>query len=216
MRHTYSFLLLLAGLLGSYGLHAQVKPPAESLPLRLKVSYFGESVVHPGLNVGLEFPLAEKVRQKERKGRTRLREHRWFAGPQAGIWSHPNNQHVLFVKAEAGYRKTRPKGWLMEVSAGLGIQRSFYPNPLYRFSTQGEIEQLPLAGRWAMMGQLSLAMGRDLYKGSSQLPLSVYLKPGLLLQFPYNHAFMLTPVLELGVSYHLKSLFGSTTIHTSN
>lgn len=176
---------------------------AQSLPIN--VSYFGETGIHPGLKVGVEYGLWEKEKTKNRwlfnrndKIGPKVKTKELFAAGNLGFYNHANNHTGIFTTAEIGYRRTKHrKGSFLETSLGIGyLQRIYNVNTFEAGSTE------PFTGgQGQFLTTFSVGFGRDL-SFKRDLPISWYVKPNLLLA-RQAHTFVPNAALELGVCYKL-------------
>lgn len=176
--------------------------------LPIHISYFGENGIHPGVKLGLEYPLSQKekvkkrwtAKRQDRKGPKTFRKE-WALIGNVGFYNHPNNHSGLLISPEIAWRRTKmhKKGNFFGASLGLGYLQRFYNIPTYEL---GSNEPIGGAGKGQFLSTFSIAFGRDLMV-KRDMPLKWYVKPSVMVVMPYNHTVVATPVLEIGVSYPL-------------
>jgi hypothetical protein len=177
--------------------------------LSLNVSYFGENVIHPGLKVGVEYPIWEKEKIKvrrigfmENKFGSKARTKQLFVTGNVGFYNHANNHSAFFINSELGYRHIKQKkGRYLGANIGLGYLQRIYNIDTYELNEAGELEEIG-GGKGQLMTSLSLVYGQDLsFKNDS--PLSWHVKPTLLFLSPYGYTTVPNLALEVGVTYKL-------------
>ncbi len=121
-------------------------------PVDLEFSYFGATITHPGLRVGLEkkllsrdkadnwdklMALHERRKSKGKKIRL-LHKHQLFARPSVGFFYHRRNQTGLFFLTNIQYQRDVATLRYFGVGVGLGYLRSYIPK-VYEVSPNGEV-----------------------------------------------------------------------------
>ncbi|MGB0862726.1 MAG: hypothetical protein ACPGXZ_07390 [Saprospiraceae bacterium] len=178
-------------------------------PISFSLSYFGESVIHPGLKIGIEKPFYTKEKVKKRwlaKRQERLgakvSKSQLIWGANVGFYNHPNNNTGLFLNGELSWKKTKMrKGSMFGAGLGIGYLHQFHNIDTYRLNN-GQLEKVSAAGQAMMTSSFSLLYGRDLSVRHNS-PFSWYVKPSFMIQFPYHHSTGINAALELGVKYKL-------------
>lgn len=155
--------------------------------LALKVEYFGELVLHPGLAVGLDYTITRK---------------KWVTvhwdTDLGGYWHRWNNTSV-FLKTSIGSRFAMGPVFA-DINLGVGYMHSWPAGTLYQRAEDGSVEKARNWGHPHFMPNASLLLGWD---GSSRnnLPWSVYIGPEVYLQYPYNHIFLPHVAAKIGFTY---------------
>jgi hypothetical protein len=165
-------------------------------PWSVNAAYYGETLTHPGLTVGVE-------RELEFWGRRfGLVEHGFFVGADAGAWWHARHAVVAFADVVVGYRLVFPRGFRLEALGGLGYLHAFAAGPVYAIGEDGAARRTIDGGRPGLMLTGSLGLGWD-FSVLGIAPLSVFLRAGVLGQYPYNTAWLPHLQGQLGVSIPL-------------
>ena len=180
--------------------------------LPINISYFGESGVHPGLKVGVEYPLWQKdkykkrfFKKREKKIGSKGKRKELYGAGNLAFYNHANNHSGLLLGGELGWRRTKlRKGQTLGASLGLGYLQRFYNIDTYQLGSGSTPDQLGLSGRSIVFTSLSVSMGRDL-SIRKNIPMTWHIKPTLLFQMPYNHTVVPTAALELGITYKFGS-----------
>ena len=182
-------LLVIALLAFASGLRAQSA---------ISLAYFGETITHPGLKVGVSFPLYQWEKHKTlRNGREKLLDKRIDLSPQLGFYYHQDYQTGLFVLPELSYIRQNAKGNYTALGIGAGYMHTRVPR-VYDFDTSGEIEQIG-AGYHYFISNYFATFGKDLSVNKG-IPLSIYAKPQLMHALPNAGKGIWYFALELGFS----------------
>ena len=164
------------------------------------LSYFGESITHPGLKFGFEFILSGKNAHTKTNGKIVYRQ--LTISPNIGIYYHPRNHTGVFINSEIGYRIIRQKGLMAQISAGAGYQRTFLAAKTYKINEQGEIQRIYLAGSNQLMPCMNVTLGKVM-KGGNRYIITYFGRIGAFLQYPYNSMWLPSLVLELGIAFRV-------------
>ena len=168
------------------------------------LSYFGENYAHYGLKITTELPLLTKNKVKTKNsGKIVNKRKEIFITGNIGGYFHKRNNIGVFIGSELGYRKTRKKGFKYEFLLGLDYLHTFLQGDTYEVSNDGNVKRVKLAGQSNLMIPISIGFGYDLnyyYKK----PISVSIKPGFFIQYPYNIAVAVRPTIDFGIYYYFK------------
>ncbi len=175
---------------------------AQSLrPKSIYASYFGETVTHPGLKIGVTYQLKFWDKTKTRKnGDKRIIQRSIELSPGIGFFYHKDYQTGLFVLPEWSYSRKNAKGNFLTAGIGAGYMRTFIPN-VYDLNANGEIESID-AGYNYFLTNYSITFGKDL-SVKKMIPISIYIKPQLMYALPNATNGISYFALELGASYKL-------------
>jgi hypothetical protein len=161
------------------------------------VSYFGESITHPGLKLGMQFILSGKNPIIKPNAKTVYRQ--LTVRPNIGFYYHPGNHTGVFINTEIGFRIIRPRGFMGQISLGAGYQRTFLAAKTYELSEQDDFRRVVLAGSNQFMPSMNIALGKVM-KGENRRIISYYAGIGGFLQYPYNGMWLPSLVLEMGIA----------------
>ncbi|MDH5717947.1 MAG: hypothetical protein OEZ22_09945 [Spirochaetia bacterium] len=158
----------------------------QSLPLTL--SYFGETLVHPGVYAGSEISIHEN----------------FLASLSIGTYLHYRHHRGAFVNADFSWRKTFSIGYSMEFGAGLGYLHTWsHGGTIYTVTDAGVVEEKPNYGFSSLMPKLNLnLLGWD-FRKSHDIPFRAFSGIVLFGQYPYNQFMMPHFALQLGGTYYL-------------
>lgn len=174
----------------TYKNYESIKDSSEQYKLGLKVAYFGELVLHPGLTVGVEC-------FKEKNSWINF----YWNAEVGGFWHRWNNTS-LFVKTGGSARFQRRKVFA-DFNIGIGYMHSFLAGEIYNWSEQHKVETKKDWGSAHFMPNTSLLLG---WKGGKKRARSwaVYLGPEFYLQSNFNHIYLPHLAAKMGVTYKLK------------
>jgi hypothetical protein len=191
------YLILIACLTTTSMLQAQ-----NLRPQSIYASYFGETVTHPGLKVGVNYQLKNWDKTKIKKsGNEKVIQKSIDFSPSIGLFYHNDYQTGLFVLPELSYSRKNVKGIYMTYAVGAGYMRTFIPN-VYDLNSNGEIEKTHVGYNY-FNTNYSITFGKDL-SIKKKIPLSIYIKPQLMYAILNYSKGIKYFALELGVNYRLK------------
>jgi hypothetical protein len=168
------------------------------------LAYYGEYFSHYGLKITTELPLLTKDKVKTKNsGKIVNKRKEVFVTGNIGGYVHKRNHVALFVGSEIGYRKTRKNGFKYEFLLGLEYLHTFLQGDTYEVNDEGEVKKVNLAGQSNLMVPFSLGFGYD-FNYHYKKPISISIKPGFFIQYPYNIAIALRPTIDLGIYYYFK------------
>lgn len=174
-------LLLMAVITGS----VQGQETQKQLPIN--ISYFGHSILHPGIEAGYENN---------------------FWGPfnftvSIGTYVHQRNHTAAFLNAGINWRHTFPIGYSMEFGLGLGYLHTWqHGGPIYTVDDNGNVNKEIAIGRPSLMPSLKLGLlGWDFRKKTS-IPLRINVDAIAFGQYPYNNFIMPRFALKAGATYY--------------
>lgn len=156
----------------------------------LKVEYFGELVLHPGLSLGLDYTMV----------RNNWVTLHWDTD-LGGYWHRWNNTSV-FLKTSFGSRFAVGPVFA-DINLGVGYMHSWAAGVLYQRTENGGVEKAANLGHPYFMPNASFLLGWD---GSrrNDLPWTIHIGPEVYLQYPYNHIFLPHVAAKIGFTYKFK------------
>lgn len=176
-------------LLGARGLGAAGLTLAAALPagaLGLTAGYYGETVTHPGLLVGVE------------QGLGPLAGGEVLTAGHLGFYAHPGYADVRFARTELALRWKLPGAFDLEAAAGIGLMQSRAAGDLYVASSTGAPERTFDLGRPAWMPALALGVGRT-WEGLGRS----FGRLEVFGQYPYNGYLLPHAALSLGWTWRM-------------
>lgn len=179
-------VLLVVTVLTSMRVSGQGNPVAGT---RFTVGYFGETLSHVGLNVGMEYsPL-------------RAGKYRMILATNVGGYVHRRNNTSLFVRGQWGQRVTFDSGLFVDQFMGLGYLHQFtHGGAQYEVLPNGAVVGAPNSGRPMIMPSISLGTGYDFSKENKKRP-SIYLRPELFWKAPFNGYYLTHFALSTGLLF---------------
>ena len=151
----------------------------------LTAAYFGETITHPGFNLGVEYILWEK------------RKLKLISSANIGWYTHPRHHHALFLNLEGGFRATASYGLYTDLFVGIGYHHSWVNGDLYVANEADDVKVIWDAGRPHLMMTASLGLGWVFSKkSSSDIKAFVRLKPMFI--YPVNHNMLIQGALMVG------------------
>jgi hypothetical protein len=186
-------LTTLILLLGSLSVYGQEKDDTKSKlkdRVAIKVEYFGELVLHPGMTVGVEYTLSKN----------KFITVHWN-NDLGGYWHRWNNTSI-FLKSSIGSRFAMGPVFA-DLNAGIGYMHSFAAGTIYRRASDGGVEKAHNWGHAHFIPNASFLLGWDgTRKGKHRW--TIHLGPEIYLQYPYNHIFLPHVAVKIGFTYKVK------------
>lgn len=191
------YLILIAFLVVVSMLNAQTLRPKS-----IYASYFGETITHPGLKVGVTLQLHSWDKTKIKKsGIEKTIQKSVDVSPSLGFFYHRGYQTGAFLLPELSYSRKNSKGNYLTCAFGAGYMRTFLPN-VYDLNAKGEIERIHVGYNY-FITNYSITFGKDL-SINKNIPMSIYIKPQLMYAIPNYLNGVGYFALEFGVNYRLK------------
>jgi len=153
----------------------------------INISYFGEMIVHPGIEIGYENTF-----------------YKWFNYTASiGTYVHQRNHVGLFLSAGINWRYTFPIGYSMEFGLGLGYLHTWeHGGDVYIVDDNGNVSVKPKYGRPHFMPSVKLGLlGWDLRK-KSNIPIRINTDIIVFGQYPFNNYLLPHVALKIGVTYY--------------
>lgn len=164
----------------------------------LKVGYYGNLVLNPGLSGSYEFTLLEGVKTKGRIKRERpvnkYKFNRLTVAPSLGFYADPGSNFNAFANVSLLYRRINRKGRTFAVGPGIGYLQSFMDN-VYTFD-QGNISESGLSSFGYIAPSFRIETGKFKTKHNKRRGWYAALSSNFLLD--YNATVIPTPAIEFG------------------
>lgn len=156
----------------------------------IKLDYFGELGLHPGMSFGIDYTIAKK---------------KWVTlhwdSELGGYWHRWNNTS-LFLKSSIGSRLPI-KSLFVDLNLGAGYMHSFPAGTVYRKASDGGVEKAPNWGSPHFISTFSVLVGYDGTRRHN-LPFTIHLGPEIYYQSNFNHIFLPHVAAKLGITYKIK------------
>ncbi|MCC5931368.1 MAG: hypothetical protein JJU28_19120 [Cyclobacteriaceae bacterium] len=178
----------------------------------LNLSYHGNNLWNPGLNVGVEQPwlVTSKLNRKEKPLTLET-----YLNADLGFFTDYSRQTPVFTHFGINKRRYRDDKGGFHYQFGfspVGIYRSFLPET-WEYTVNGTVEKVFLPGRWYFAPVLSFGMGK-LRQG--QPGTGWFLEMNITTLMPYNTYIM--PLLNIKAGYRIpmkKQIIKINTRHIS-
>ncbi|MEL6132234.1 MAG: hypothetical protein AAFR59_02590 [Bacteroidota bacterium] len=198
-------LLLFTFLLGSVHLFAQ-RTMLNSDP-GIIISYFGDGVTHPGLKLGLDYPVSIKETRKavprNNGGYNLTQSSQIFFDGGLGFYTFPRDHGAIFLQIDGGFRYLRnqsnlpPIAWRLDITLGMVYAVYVGGNATDPGSSSF---RSTLSGQGQLMPTLGLAFGQDIKTAGLIKPILWHIKPNLWLYRFFSSESRTFFALELGLT----------------
>lgn len=155
--------------------------------LAVKVEYFGELALHPGISAGLEYTILK---------------NNWLTihwNNDLGGYYHRWNNAAVFAKSSIGTRYN-VRAVFADINAGIGYMHSFAAGTFYQRAPDGGVEKARNWGHPHFMPNASFLLGWDATRKGNQ-KWTVHIGPEVCLQSSFNHIFLPHVAAKLGMTY---------------
>ena len=156
------------------------------------VSYYGETVTHPGLRMGLEVPV----------GKFGKKDNTIFISPSFGYFRHRRYQTSFFVLPDFTFRLNGKKGFHVSGGAGIGFQSSFVPKTFF-VDKEGTVHKIT-ANHWYFLSNFFIRLDKS-FTSSSGKVFGMFIKPQILIAYPNFPKRLGYFIYELGISHKISS-----------
>jgi len=157
----------------------------------INLGYFGETVLHPGMNLGIEY----YPHQTDR--------HQMILAGNIGGYVHRRNNTSLFLRTQWGQRLNYKSGLFIDQFIGLGYLHQFvHGGDIYEVKPNGAVVETPNSGQPLVMPSISLGAGYSLAKNKAH-SIKVYLRPELFWKAPFNGYYLTHFALSTGIIINL-------------
>jgi hypothetical protein len=180
MRKLFILLIPVFFSLSAYGQEKQKQIP-------VNISYFGDTLVHPGIEIGYENNF-----------------YKWFNFTVSiGTYVHQRHHSGLFLNGGVNWRYTFPIGYSLEFGAGLGYLHTWHHGgKTYTVDDNGKVSIKPALGRPSFMPTIKLGvLGWDL-RQKTNIPIRINVDAIAFGQLPYNRYIMPHFALKAGATYY--------------
>ncbi len=189
MKHSILLLLIpFFSFLNAYG-------QEENLPKnKLTFGYFGETVTHSGLSIGIEhYPF-------------QTGKYQIILASNIGGFVHKRNNTSLFVRGQWGQRIAFGGGVFLDQFIGLGYLHHFtHGGGSYEvLLPNGAVVETPNSGRPMVMPSISLGTGYD-FSRKTKWDVVFFLRPELFWKAPFNGYYLTHLALNTGVIFNLRN-----------
>lgn len=158
---------------------------------KFMVGYFGETITHIGLNLGIEYyPFQTE-------------KYQIILTSSIGGYTHIRNNTSLFIRQQWGQRITFSSGIFIDQFIGLGYLHNFtHGGQNYEVLPNGAVVETPNSGRSMIMPSVSLGTGYDFSKKTNK-NIVYFLRPELFWKAPFNGYYLTHFALNTGIIFNL-------------
>jgi hypothetical protein len=165
------------------------------------------AVKYPGLKVGAEYPtIIKKIDKEKRNGRHKLLTKERFITSHLGFYYHKHYNTNIFLHAGYLLQRTNRNGWQRSFEPQVGISRTFINAPVYMVKDDGEVSKVNGAGDFYFAPAISVGFGKDFSLKNPSLPLALFGKATLFMNYPYNNFLYARGMVEIGARYRFSKL----------
>jgi hypothetical protein len=153
----------------------------------VNISYFGETLVHPGIEAGYENSFYKGFNYTI----------------SIGTYLHQRHQRGFFLNGGINWRYTFPIGYSMELGVGLGYLHTWqHGGETYTVDNDSNVSEKTVYGHPSFMPTIKLGLlGWDLRK-KTDIPMRINIDAIVFGQLPYNNYFMPHFALKAGATYY--------------
>lgn len=183
--HTLIFLLFLFFSINSYGQENNLSKT------KLTLSYFGETITHTGLNMGIEYyPFQSK-------------KYQMILASNIGGYVHIRNNTSLFIREQWGQRISFDCGVFIDEFIGLGYLHQFtHGGDNYEVLPNGAVVKTPNSGSPMIMPSVAIGTGYDFSK-KTKWNIIYFLRPELFWKAPFNGYYLTHLALNTGFIFKI-------------
>ncbi len=173
---------------------AIIKTNAQELPLKKKkifVGYFGETLAHPGINLGIEhYPYQTD-------------QYQMILSANIGGYIHKRNNTSIFLRGQWGQRITFENGVLVDSFLGLGyLHHLSHGGAVYEVLPNGAIVENTANGNSMIMPSVAVGTGYDFSK-KTNLDMIIYVRPELFWKAPFNGYYLTHIAINCGLIFNI-------------
>ena len=174
------FLALICVIQSAFGQDKKVIP--------INISYFGETLIHPGVEIGYE--------------NTFFKSFNYTLS--IGTYIHQRNHVGLFLNSGLNWRHTFPIGYSVEFGLGLGYLHYWeHGGDTYTVDGDGDVSRKPKYGHPQFMPTVKLGvLGWD-FRKKTNIPLRLNADAIIFGRYPYNSYMLPGFALKVGGTYYL-------------
>lgn len=154
-------------------------------------AYFGETVTHPGMLLGIEYYPNGNA------------NYQTILATNIGGYVHTRNNTSIFLREQWGQRITFKSGVFIEQFIGVGYLHHFASGgKIFEVLPNGAVVKTPNNGRSMVMPSVAVGAGYNL-KRSTGIDLLIYVRPELFWKAPFNGYYLTHFALNAGFIFKL-------------
>ncbi len=159
------------------------KRPADRIPSKYSIAYYGEFLLHPGIEAELQYPLVHRGRSYP------------FVVAALGGYYHPRFATGVFLNGQLGYRLALPCDFFLDGRLGAGYLHTFLGAAVY--DSNGNL--VPNLGLPSVMPLASIGIGYSFTR--TQTALSVFTRIVAFGQYPFNGTILPHLGVMIGIEF---------------
>jgi hypothetical protein len=159
------------------------------------ISYFGEKIFHPGLQLSLNRSLYLSRDIENQKNRIDI-------GISITNYSHPKNHFGFRLTPNFSFIHSSKSGSEYGIIADAGFMRRFYQGKVFEVDYNGNVEQKYFAGQNAFTYGIYLLFAKN-WHSSNLKNVRLFIDLGTFQETNYNGGKILHPVVNIGISKYL-------------
>jgi hypothetical protein len=159
--------------------------------LKISAGYFGETLSHLGVILGIEHCPYGNDR------------YQFLWGTNIGGYVHVRNNTSIFIREHWGQRITFKSGVFIDQFIGLGYLHHFSSGgKIFDILPNGAVVNIPNSGRPMIMPSVSVGTGYNIMR-STGINLQIYFRPELFWKAPFNGYYLTHFALNAGFLFKL-------------
>lgn len=193
----YTILVLLAFLI-SHSAYGQANSQNWS------ISYYGDLLIHPGIQLGRQVPLKNWKSTKDKRSRELNKYKSINAGVDVTYYWHQDHHHGLILSPNLSFQKVNANGKYFQIKVSIGYHRSIVDGLTYAVQENEEVVSQRGVGQSALFNALSFDFGKDL-RITKQKPLRWFFQIGINGRSSYNNSYLPSLHTAFGIHYFIKN-----------
>jgi len=167
------------------------------------VAYYGNTLVHKGLKLSVDWIWLEIKKTKIRKKGKKSIRKRLYTTPNLYYYKHIKSHDGLHLGLDILWRRSNSKGWFREVGSGYGYLRIYNVGDTYSLNSDGtSVINHKYKSRGYFTENFSFSTGRKIQLQNNSF-FTPFLRLNTGLVHDYNSGFIVNTSLELGVRFVL-------------
>lgn len=160
------------------------------------ISYFGEKLLHPGLQLSLNhsFYLSKDASNNK---------NRFDFGFAASSYFHSKNHIGLRLTPNISVIRTNTKGFEYGIKADAGFMKRFYQGKVFGVDENGNVEQKYLAGNNAFTYGVYFVFAKKL-QTTKLKNIRIFMELGGFQEAQFNGISLFHPSINVGISKYFK------------
>ena len=166
-------------------------------------SFYGDMLIHPGIEVGYQLPLKNWQKIKSKKGVEKSKNKSLNTGLDFIYYWHKSHHHGLALNPYVSYQRTKQNGRYFQGKLSLGFHRSFVDGTTYLVDEHGNVASKYFSGQNSLYTSIAFDFGKDL-RFTRDIPLRWFFQIGLSGRYPYNRSYLPSIHTGIGIHYFIK------------